>query len=424
MSAFTAVAACLQPELATALEPPAAAPQGAEQATAETAEPGQGARASLRSTLDPRLGQAARQLLQSARPLEGAIVVLDPRSGKVLAWTELRRRGAPGSLITTAIAPAASVFKLVTTAALFENGGVQPLDKVCIAGGLRRVEREHLEAARGPDTICSPFAEALGHSRNAAFAQLATRRLLRSDLLEVAERLGFNASVPFDWPVPVGQLSLPYNDLEFARTAAGFQGSTLSPLGGAHLASIIAAGGISQRVRLLAPEPADRQAAAASRVLSATTAWRMTRMMEVTVHSGTCRSVFTDPTGKSYLPGIRVAGKTGTLRPYESPSTTSWFIGFAPSRKPEVVVSVMLQNGAVWRQRAAEVARDLLRFYFHSRGHRNVSDPFAGSQLKVGATVDADVPRSTALRANAASDMHGAAPSQTSPLAAHDAANR
>lgn len=417
------VAACLRPALAMALEPAAGPPQTLEQTSLETGEPALNARATFRSTLDPRLGQAARQLLQTARPLEGAIVVLDPRSGRVLAWTELRRRGAAGSLITTAVAPAASVFKLVTTAALFESGGVQPLDKVCISGGLRRVEREHLEAARGTEAICSPFAEALGHSRNAAFAQLATGRLLRSDLLEVAERLGFNASVPFDWPVPVGQLSLPYNDLEFARTAAGFQGSTLSPLGGAHLASIIAAGGLSQRVRLLQPEHSDAQAHA-TRVLSATTAWRMTRMMEVTVHSGTCRSVFTDANGKSYLPGIRVAGKTGTLRPYESPSTTSWFIGFAPSRKPEVVVSVMLQNGAVWRQRAAEVARDLLRFYFHSRGHRNVSDPFEGSPLRTSADVDADVPRSAALRANAASKLREAATTQTSSLAPRDAATR
>jgi len=196
---------------------------------------------------------------------------------------------------------------------------------------------------------------------------------------DVAERLGFNAEVPFDWPVPVGTLTVPYNDLDFARTAAGFQGSTLSPLGGAYLASIIAQGGVARRFHMVSPSGEAPQEAAESetRVLSASTARRITRMMEVTVHSGTSRHVFNDESGRSLLPGIRVAGKTGTLRPDSSEETASWFIGFAPSQKPEIVVSVMLENGAVWRQKAAEVARDLLRVYFHRKGAPNVLDPLS-----------------------------------------------
>jgi cell division protein FtsI/penicillin-binding protein 2 len=45
----------------------------------------------------------------------------------------------------------------------------------------------------------------------------------------------------------------------------------------------------------------------------------------------------------------------------------SWFIGFAPSRQPEIVVSVMLENGPVWRRKAKQVARDFLRGYFQDR---------------------------------------------------------
>jgi cell division protein FtsI/penicillin-binding protein 2 len=87
----------------------------------------------------------------------------------------------------------------------------------------------------------------------------------------------------------------------------------------------------------------------------------------VTVHSGTARAAFTDAGGKNALPGIRVAGKTGTLRPEASANTTSWFVGFAPSRDPEIALSVLLNNGQVWHNRAAEVARDVLRAYFHER---------------------------------------------------------
>ncbi len=337
-----------------------------------------------RLTTDPVLSRTAERLLDLAHPVEGALVLLDVKTGKLLVWAERRRAGAQGSVLTAAKVPAASVFKVVTSAALLETAGVTPNDRVCISGGLRRIEREHLEAARGSGASCAPFSQALGHSKNAVFAQLATARLARQDLIDVAERLGFNAAVPFDWPVPMGQLQVPYNDLEFARTAAGFRGSTLSPLGGAYLASVIAGGGLSHRVRLTEPEPepeaADTDAIAEdveppTRVLSATTAWRLTRMMEVTTHSGTCRQVFHDETGKAYLPGVRVAAKTGTLRPESRDETTSWFIGFAPSREPEIVVSVMLENGPVWRRKAAEVGRDLLRAYFHGKGVAKVSDP-------------------------------------------------
>lgn len=319
-------------------------------------------------TLEPRLQEAARRLLARARPVEGAIVALDVRTGRIVAWAESR-----SGVIAHTQAPAASVFKLVTTAALFEHAAVAPGDDVCIAGGERGIERAHLEAPPRRHALCRPLSEALGHSRNAAFAQLATRHLLRDDLLRMGERIGFNQSVPFDWPAPLGSLTVPYNDLEFARTASGFRGSTLSPLGAAYIAATIARGGVPLRLRLVSrashfeappfPEPQ-------SRVLSATTAWRLTRMMEVTVHSGTARAAFTDESGKNLLPGVRVAGKTGTLRPGASTTTSSWFVGFAPSRDPEIAISVLLNNGEVWHNRAAEVARDVLRAYFRQPSPR------------------------------------------------------
>jgi cell division protein FtsI/penicillin-binding protein 2 len=102
-------------------------------------------------------------------------------------------------------------------------------------------------------------------------------------------------------------------------------------------------------------------------------------MLEVTVETGTSRGAFTAPDGRRYLPAIRVAGKTGTLRPGRGDDTmTSWFVGFAPSRSPEIVISVMLVNGRTYRRKANEVARDLLRAYFHAHGRaQTVSDPFA-----------------------------------------------
>ncbi len=180
--------------------------------------------------------------------------------------------------------------------------------------------------------------------------------------------------------MPLGTLTLPYGDLDFARTAAGFTGSTLSPLGAAQLSYTVASGGRRMRLRLVrksgdfeAPETREML----GRVTDEWTASRLTKMMEVTTREGTSAEVFSDETGRAYLPHMRVAKKTNTLQPSPKLPTTSWFTGFAPSKKPEVVVSVLLVNGGAWRRKANEVARDMLRAYFHAHGRRGVSDPFA-----------------------------------------------
>jgi peptidoglycan glycosyltransferase len=331
-------------------------------------------------TLEPSLEHEAERLLEEAHPVAGAVVAVDLRSGRILIWAERRKDGRGPSVITTPHAPAASVFKLVTTAALFEKTELTPSERICVAGGMRSIERRHLDPPRGGDVHCGPFFQALGHSRNAVYAQLATHRLMRADLIEVAERIGFNGKVPFDFKVPVGTLDVPVADLEFARAAAGFRGSTLTPLGGVYLAAVIASGGLAPRLRIVAK--AEDYAPSAEletegRVFSTTTAQRLERMMEVTVASGTARAAFHDDLGHPLLGPVQVAGKTGTLHPSEATGEglASWFIGFAPARSPTIAVSVLLENGSVWRKKAVEVARDVLRAYFVARGVGGIRAP-------------------------------------------------
>jgi penicillin-binding protein A len=339
------------------------------------------------TTIDAALQEAARQLLTAARPIIGGIVAVHAPTGAILALSEYRRAGEQRRPLTRAITPAASLFKVVTSTALYERAHVSPATTVCISGGEREIERFHLTPPPGDmPRLCRPFEEALGFSRNAVFAQLATQHLFHRDLIEVAERLGFNRPLPFDTPAQLGTLSVPYNDLEFARTAVGFRGSRLSVLGAAQLAYLVASGGRAPRMTTLRPAPLpppDTVAESGEPAMSPATARRLRRMMEVTIHSGTSLEAFTSESGGSYLGQIRVAGKTGTLRPNAEGPTTSWFIGFAPSRSPELVVAVMLENSPVWRRKANDVARDLMRAYFHDRP--GVSHPFALPSSRVGA---------------------------------------
>lgn len=337
-------------------------------------------------TLDPELQQSAERLLGHARPRAGAVVAIEARTGRLLVWSELSEKRRAPSLLSTAREPAASVLKVVTSAALLERSHVSPSQRVCISGGLHGIERRHLDPPRDAGVLCSEFGLALGHSRNAVYAQLVTRYLMRQDLIDVAGRFGFNARLPFDADATMGTLQVPYNDLEFARAATGFRGSKLSALGAAYLAYVVANGGRAAELHIVRSAgdyhvPERKQFL--GKVIEPATAHTLTRMMEVTVNSGTSLDAFTDESGKNYLPGIRVAGKTGTLaravrnERSRSPEidTTSWFIGFAPSRNPEIVLSVLLVNGPVWRRKAKGIARDLLRSYFAAHGHSNVSDP-------------------------------------------------
>lgn len=339
-----------------------------------TALPEPAPRSRPTANVDPALQSAARRLLAEAYPMRGGIVALHARSGRILAWQELTRSGYAGHPNSRALVPAASLFKIVTSVALFERSELTPDTRICTSGGEHALTRAHLlpPGAGAKHVACRPFEEALGASRNAVFAQLATRHLVARDLLEVAERLGFNRPLEAAVSAEMGTLEVLEDDLGFARTAAGFRGSRLSVLGAARLALSVASGGKPPRI---GGAPDDGRARAEEEpVLQSRTAQRLRRMMEYTIHSGTSREAFSAPDGTPFLGDIRVAGKTGTLQLNPRGPTTSWFIGFAPSRAPEVVVSVMLDNGAIWRRKANQVARDLLRAYF--RNAPGVTHPF------------------------------------------------
>lgn len=336
--------------------------------TAASAQSTSGKEVSL--GLDVELQQQLDILLRWADPVAGAATLVDAESGQVLAAAEVGR--ASGSLLFQPIAPAASVFKLITTTALYETTNITPKTSVCTRGGLREITSEHLVAAEGPGTLCIPFGQALGVSRNAAYAQLATQELTQVDLLETATAFGFNRRLQLDVEGQVGSLEVPVGDLEFARTATGFENSRLSVFGGAQLALSIASGGTLRQMHFsLATNPPTEE----PRVMSKSTARRITKAMEVTIHSGTAHDSFVDARGRSRLGPIQAAGKTGTLRPEPGAPTTSWFIGFAPSDHPQVVVSVALQNPEKWHRLGHQLARDLLALYFKKKGVKGLSTP-------------------------------------------------
>ncbi|HVY46191.1 MAG TPA: penicillin-binding transpeptidase domain-containing protein [Minicystis sp.] len=334
-------------------------------------------------TLDPKLQRAAMGFLRGGHVPEGAIVMTDVRTGRVLVWASHVEDGPVRDIAAEAVAPTASVFKIVTGTALVE-AGLGPSTRQCYSGGEHAIQAKDMVDDKRRDKWCATLTQAMGRSLNTVFARLAAKNLDREKLGAVAARFGWGQELPFDVKIAPSSLTFPDDDLGFARTAAGFWNSTLSPFQGNNMATIVANGGEMVRLYLVGSVkdavgeiyrgPTQRQVI--RRVMEPATAEAITTMMENTVESGTSYKSFHDRNGKPYLPDIRVAGKTGTLtKPATDGPFYTWFVGFAPSRKPEVSIAVLAANHLKWRVKATNVAADMLRAYFAAKHAPGVHDP-------------------------------------------------
>jgi penicillin-binding protein A len=322
-------------------------------------------------TLDPELQRNAERLLGEADPVQGAAVLVSVDDGRVLALAG-RHRNAPAAndvkLATTPWAPAASVFKLITTAALLGEG-VRPDTRVCYHAGVHSVEADNLVDHPELDDRCRNLGYGLAKSQNAIIARLAHEHLDPIKLERAARALGFGEAPAFDLPAAPSTLALPSDPLAFARVAAGFWNTTLSPLHGAQLAATIARDGLAPSLHVVArvvdgngriqPLPAPP---APRRVLDSELMHTLGRMMIGTTEWGSANRAFRDSsTGRRRLAGVRVAGKTGTLTGHDANGLAySWFVGFAPADHPQVAFAVLLGRADESDVRAAEVARALV----------------------------------------------------------------
>jgi cell division protein FtsI/penicillin-binding protein 2 len=342
----------------------------------------EGGRAEL--TLDPRLQQSTEGVLRSFQIPFGAAVVVSVPDGRVLALvgqsTADPRLGA-SELALRAWAPAASVFKVISATALVESG-VMGSTRTCYHGGVSSIVADNLVDIPAIDRRCDTLAFGLGKSQNAIIAKLATRHLTAGDLTRVGRSFGFEEAIPFELPIEPSHLDVPGpgNDLEFARTAAGFWHSTLSPMHGALLAATIANRGDMPAPTLIdravdgAGRPIAQPVAGPRHVADAAAAREVGRMMELTTRIGTARATFHDRRGRRLLP-VDVAGKTGTLSAETDHGTIgySWFVGYAPADHPTIAFAVVLGNNPTWRIKATYVGRHIVSQYLGTLGGSRTS---------------------------------------------------
>jgi penicillin-binding protein A len=325
----------------------------------------------------------------------GAAVAIEPATGRILALASSPSYnpnlvdtdfGAIES-ITAPCRPAAplvnrgtaglfipgSTFKVVTAAAALDTGRFTPDSMFedpgfCILFGQRVT---NFSDQSGPQVFGQlSLFEALENSVNSVFCNIG-KELGAGTVLEYAQRFGFYDRPPVELPdddvrrsglYRDGRLYLPEDPSEVdpGRLAFGQERLLVTPLQNALVAAGIANDGVVMEPklveRIVSPDgdvidsfdPNDWKTA-----VKPQTAADLQAMMTAVVESGTATS--------AQIPGVTVAGKTGTAETGREGRNDTWFIGFAPVEDPQVAVAVALSDqSGTGGGTAAPIAREIM----------------------------------------------------------------
>lgn len=334
----------------------------------------------LVTTLDPAAQKIALAGLAGRR---GAVVALDPRSGavKVLATIPTfdpnhppRSRPKNGATQLTDFSPPGSTFKVVTTAAALDTGTYTP-DSVIDGKSPIIVSGRPLANDNGDSYGPISLTSALVNSVNTVYAQVALK-LGRDTMTRYMKRFGFYADPPLDHPrsqldpsgeLLDGRLLLPTDTrVDLGRMGIGQDKLQATALQMAMVVSAIGNNGV-----LMRPHLTDRVIdhdgrtvqtvgpKVMSKVMKPATAAALTTMMSRVVEEGTGQPV--------QIPGIQIAGKTGTAQIGVPGSnlTRPWFIAFAPADHPTIAIAVTVAQtqGGFGATVAAPIARAVLEHF-------------------------------------------------------------
>ncbi|MDW7709439.1 MAG: penicillin-binding transpeptidase domain-containing protein [Deferrisomatales bacterium] len=325
----------------------------------------------VRYTLDPELQEQALSVFRRYRVPYGALVAMEPATGKLLALAEYSHQEPDlRDFCRRATYPAASLIKMVTAVAVLEAEVAEPETEIRFEGNPYRLFPRKIEPGnRARENNASTVAEAFGTSNNVIFAKLGVE--LGPEFLEDAlERFGFNRSIPFEFPLQESRATVPRDRYPLGRTAAGFGAVYLSPVHAALMAAAVGNGGVMMRPYLVgAVEDGNGrllyQAAPAPllRTTSPEVARRVREMMVKTVTRGTSSRVF-HRYARRLSRDVGVAGKTGSLTGNDPPGRYEWFVGFAPLEDPKIAVASLIVNHDLWHIKGTYVAQAVMKEFF------------------------------------------------------------
>lgn len=363
-------------------------PLGKRVGTLEEIEPTAGAKLTL--TIDKRLQQTAHDLLKGRL---GALVAIDPRNGEVLAsvsqptfdanlfvgripaklWNQLMadpRYPLNNRAIQSAYAPG-SIFKPLVALGGLREGVISTQTGTHCGGGLQ-IGRRYFRCWTRHGSV--NFYSSLSQSCDVFYYQTA-QKLGPDRLAAISREFGLGARTGIDLPhersglVPdIAWKQKSYNQPWYGGETFNFgigQGYLLTtPLQMAVATAAIANKGHVYRPHLLR-KAVDQQGKTLYQVkretlhdIQAPTAYwdAVIEGMVRTVESGTAKG--------SRVPGVRVAGKTGSAEFRKGGKTHSWYVAFAPADNPRVAICVMAEEAGHGGEVAVPIAQKWLQAFF------------------------------------------------------------
>jgi peptidoglycan glycosyltransferase len=320
------------------------------------------------TTLHPGAQRVANEKLAG---YEGSVVGLEPRTGAVTVMASspsfdpnaLRTSTGyekvatnPGDpLINRATqygyAPG-STFKIVTATAAIDTGAFTPQSTLSGANGIL-VSGIPLDNDDDESFGQLTLTQALAKSVNTVYAQVA-ERLGKRTMARYMERFGFDRKPELDYPAremsPSGEYEgekvIPPTspNVDIGRLGIGQDKLEVTALQMAEVAAAVANDGRLMvphlTARIVDPEGSTVEQIAPrvqSVVMQPSTARAVTSMMEAVVDEGTGEA--------AKIPGVQVAGKTGTAETQIGDAINNvWFVAFAPASDPRVVVAATLRK--------------------------------------------------------------------------------
>lgn len=319
-------------------------------------------------TVQPVLQQhLSRFIARRGNPI-AAVVVVDVATGAILALAQGRQPQRWGQQRHTALFtefPAASLFKIVTSAAWLEMARSKAEQPLGFAGGCGEVRADGTWIRENTRRKFS-LQRAYALSCNGYYASVAVNHLGLGIITQYARRLRFGASPPADFYIPPSPLTAPTAANVSAHTvgeyAAGFGRVGISALHAAWLHLVIASGGKLRRLKIL-QHNAQERARVANQLLSETTSDALLRIMGGTVNGGSATYAFRS---RKYR-RLRqlVGGKTGTLYSKALGGINTWFAGLMPIANPRVVVAAIVVIPHAWIIKGPNLAAEAFWAYRH-----------------------------------------------------------
>lgn len=330
----------------------------------------------------------------------GAVVALDPSTGKVLALSSsptfnpnaiekhygsvVNRKSSACKTYsaplldraTQGLYPPGSTFKVVTASAALDTGAVKP-DTTFVDPGYCIEYGKHVSNAgnpEAPETFGTvTFASGLEHSINSVFCNVG-KKIGAGAILEYARKYGFytepGVDLPLDTQAPSGLYNQrkhtlfrpkdPATQVDPGRLAFGQERMLVTPIQMAMVAATVANDGI-----LMRPYLVDQVRTQSGKVVTRTRPDKVRRVVSSDVArelTDMMISVVTGGTGTAAsISGVPVAGKTGTAETGVNGLYDAWFIAFAPADHPKVAVAVALENQTGFGgQTAAPIAKQVI----------------------------------------------------------------